>query len=204
MNQPADRRTERPFIHSNYGDQRLKMTKVLAWTVIAVLTALLASAEEKPILITEQDKINYAMGINFVRKTLMQQPGVVNLDLVIQGMRDAVAGESLLLSESEIRMAGAAGPAGTGPSERRAAEPRLENSRAADIENKKAADEVVQLASVAFSGGSGTLQEQDKQAPADYSVNSFSRKGITTRAQTLIDRNAAARANTTLHKANGR
>jgi hypothetical protein len=63
-------------------------------------------AEEQTALKTRADKESYGTGVEFVR-TLQQRAGAVNLDLVIQGMKDALTGEKLLLSESEISMAGA-------------------------------------------------------------------------------------------------
>jgi hypothetical protein len=59
-------------------------------------------AEEQTVLKSRSEKENYAIGVEFVR-TLQQRAGAVNLDLVIQGMQDALTGEHLLMNEADIR-----------------------------------------------------------------------------------------------------
>ncbi|HWR73002.1 MAG TPA: FKBP-type peptidyl-prolyl cis-trans isomerase [Nitrospirota bacterium] len=70
-------------------------------------TALLAvqvSAGEPPELKTDKDKVNYAIGVNFIGN--IKRQGIdIDLDLVIQGMKDAHTGGKLLLTDDELRKA---------------------------------------------------------------------------------------------------
>lgn len=78
----------------------------LKWMVVLGIMLLTAqiSAGEAPLLKTQRDKVNYAIGANMIGN--FRQQGIeIDLDLVIQGMRDALAGGKLLLSEEEIRIA---------------------------------------------------------------------------------------------------
>jgi FKBP-type peptidyl-prolyl cis-trans isomerase len=51
---------------------------------------------------TEKDKVNYGIGVVTVRN--FKQQGIeIDLDMVIQGMRDALANGSLLLNEEDLR-----------------------------------------------------------------------------------------------------
>jgi FKBP-type peptidyl-prolyl cis-trans isomerase FklB len=67
-------------------------------------TALLAaqvSAKEQQVLKTDKDRVNYAIGVNFIQNLKLQ--GVeIDPDLVIQGMRDAHSGGKLLLADDEL------------------------------------------------------------------------------------------------------
>jgi FKBP-type peptidyl-prolyl cis-trans isomerase FklB len=78
----------------------------LAWVVPAagiLLAAGRVSAEPPPVLKTPKDKTNYAIGVNLISN--FRQQGVdIDLDLVVQGMRDAAAGGKYLLSDEEIRI----------------------------------------------------------------------------------------------------
>jgi len=78
----------------------MKMKLMLVMGV--VLLACQVSAEESLILKTQSDRENYTTGINIVR-TLKQQGGVINLDIVIQGMKDELTGERHLLNDDTIR-----------------------------------------------------------------------------------------------------
>lgn len=61
-----------------------------------------AQSEESPLLKTQEDEINYAIGVNMMGN--FKQQGIeINLDLVIKGMRDAASGGKLLLSEGELQ-----------------------------------------------------------------------------------------------------
>ncbi|SNB47983.1 FKBP-type peptidyl-prolyl cis-trans isomerase N-terminal domain-containing protein [Geobacter sp. DSM 9736] len=67
-----------------------------------VFQAASGSAEEAGPLKTERDRVNYAIGVNFVGN--MKRQGVtIDIDLVMLGMRDAAAGGKLLLSDEMIR-----------------------------------------------------------------------------------------------------
>ncbi len=62
-----------------------------------------AHAAESPALKTDKDKVNYAIGVNIIG-SIKQQGVDIDLDLVIQGMKDANSGGKLLLSDEEVRI----------------------------------------------------------------------------------------------------
>lgn len=69
-------------------------------------TALLVTvghAGEQPILKTDKDKVNYAIGVNIIG-SIKKQGVDIDLGLVIQGMKDAYSGGKLLLSDEEVRV----------------------------------------------------------------------------------------------------
>ncbi len=73
---------------------------------LAVLAVLLlagqASAAEKTVLKTEKDKVNYGIGVSMARN--FKQQGIdVDVNLVVKGMKDALAGKKLLMSDDELR-----------------------------------------------------------------------------------------------------
>jgi UDP-GlcNAc:undecaprenyl-phosphate/decaprenyl-phosphate GlcNAc-1-phosphate transferase len=76
--------------------------------LIAILgTAFLATqayAGEQPVLKTDKDKVNYAIGVNMIGN--FKKQGIeIDLDLVVQGMRDALSEGKLLLTDDELRKA---------------------------------------------------------------------------------------------------
>lgn len=76
----------------------------LIWIMVSgvVLLTVQVSAQETPILKTEREKVSYAIGVDVVRN--FQQQGIeVDLDLVSKGMKDALSGEKLLMTEEEFR-----------------------------------------------------------------------------------------------------
>jgi hypothetical protein len=116
----------------------------------------------------------------------MQRGGTVNLDLVVQGMLDGLNDERLLLSESEISMAGTARPAGKGKND----------SQPADLRDRKDGTAGVAPQSASADPNSNSVARQVWSKPvlstdqADRSYESNSAK----RAQDLIDRARAAKA----------
>jgi FKBP-type peptidyl-prolyl cis-trans isomerase len=77
---------------------------ISALMIAATFVAGTAGAGEQQILKTQDDKVNYAIGVNIISN--MKQQGVdLDLDLVIKGMRDAQAGGKLLLTEEELHTA---------------------------------------------------------------------------------------------------
>lgn len=70
---------------------------------VVLLTAQ-ASAGEKVVLKTQKDKVNYGIGVNIIGN-IKQQGVEIDLDLMIQGMKDAYSGGKLLLTDEEIRIA---------------------------------------------------------------------------------------------------
>ena len=74
------------------------------WTVaLGVLFFVsLVSAQENLILKDQKDKIGYSYGIDTGNK-LKNMPVSLDLNLFIMGIKDALSGGKLLLSEQEIR-----------------------------------------------------------------------------------------------------
>jgi FKBP-type peptidyl-prolyl cis-trans isomerase len=58
-------------------------------------------AQESPALKTQQDKINYGIGVG-VARNFKNQGIEANLDLVIRGMRDTLSGGPLMMTEEEL------------------------------------------------------------------------------------------------------
>jgi FKBP-type peptidyl-prolyl cis-trans isomerase FklB len=67
-----------------------------------MLLAIPAAAAEEPALKTDKDKANYGIGVS-VGRNFKQQGMEVDVDLVVQGLRDVLAGKKLLLSDEELR-----------------------------------------------------------------------------------------------------
>lgn len=76
----------------------------LKWLTLLGLLLLAAQAfgGEQLVLKTQKDKESYTTGVEFVQN-LKQQGGAVDLDIVIQGIKDGLTGENLLMTEAEIR-----------------------------------------------------------------------------------------------------
>ncbi len=65
------------------------------------LLAAQASAEETLVLKNQKDRESYAIGVEVVRK--FKRQGIeIDLDIVIRGVKDALAGEKLLLTDPQI------------------------------------------------------------------------------------------------------
>ncbi len=63
-----------------------------------------ASAEEAPVLKTQKDKMSYSIGAEAGRN--FKRLGVeVDTDLLVKGLRDALSGEKLLMTDEELRAA---------------------------------------------------------------------------------------------------
>jgi FKBP-type peptidyl-prolyl cis-trans isomerase len=69
-----------------------------------LLLATQVHAGEQPLLKTDKDKVNYAVGVNIIN-SIKQQGVEIDLDLVLQGMKDASSGGKLLLDDEELRKA---------------------------------------------------------------------------------------------------
>jgi hypothetical protein len=67
--------------------------------------AFQVEAGEPIALKTQNDQVNYAIGVNFISNLKQQGIGKVDLDLVIQGMKDAQSGGKLLMTDEEVRKA---------------------------------------------------------------------------------------------------
>jgi UDP-GlcNAc:undecaprenyl-phosphate/decaprenyl-phosphate GlcNAc-1-phosphate transferase len=73
--------------------------------LLPVLAILLLSeclpAQDSTVLKTEKDKVNYGIGVG-VARNFKSQGLEVDLDLVIRGMKDALSGAPLLMTEAEL------------------------------------------------------------------------------------------------------
>jgi FKBP-type peptidyl-prolyl cis-trans isomerase len=59
-------------------------------------------AQEVWVLKTQKDKVSYSFGVEVV-KNLKRQGIEVDTDLLLKGIRDALSGENLLMTDDEIR-----------------------------------------------------------------------------------------------------
>lgn len=60
-------------------------------------------AGEPPLLKTEKEKMSYSTGVNVVRN-LKQQGIALDQDMLIKGIKDALSGEKLLMTDQDIRI----------------------------------------------------------------------------------------------------
>jgi FKBP-type peptidyl-prolyl cis-trans isomerase len=75
------------------------------WMLImgALLLAAQVSAGDTPLLKTQKDRESYGVGVSTARN--FKRQGIdVNLDLFIQGLKDAMSNSKLLMSEQELRV----------------------------------------------------------------------------------------------------
>jgi FKBP-type peptidyl-prolyl cis-trans isomerase len=78
----------------------LKWTTVLLGMVVLVPPQVFA--EEPVVLKTQKDRVGYSIGVSVIRN--FKQKGLeIDLDVVMQGMKDALGDRKLLLTEEEIR-----------------------------------------------------------------------------------------------------
>jgi FKBP-type peptidyl-prolyl cis-trans isomerase len=79
------------------------MTRKLTWLALFGLVLLTAQCAQEPTeLKTEKDKTNYGIGVG-VARTFKQQGMDVDVNLVVQGLKDELAGKKLLMSDDELR-----------------------------------------------------------------------------------------------------
>ena len=75
------------------------------WQGLAVLGVVLLTAQcaqEPTDLKTEQDKVNYGIGVS-IGKNFKAQGMEVDVNLVMKGLKDELAGKKILLSDDELR-----------------------------------------------------------------------------------------------------
>lgn len=78
--------------------------RLLSMVAGVVLIAGHAAADEAPLLKTDADSVNYAIGVSLINN--FRQQGVdIDLPLVIRGMQDAQAGKGLLLDDAALTRA---------------------------------------------------------------------------------------------------
>ncbi|MGZ6208513.1 MAG: FKBP-type peptidyl-prolyl cis-trans isomerase N-terminal domain-containing protein [Syntrophales bacterium] len=76
---------------------------IIAIMVLAIgLVPAQASAADTPQLKTQKDKISYGIGVDVARN--FKRMGVdIDLDMLVKGLRDGMAGEKLLMTEDDLR-----------------------------------------------------------------------------------------------------
>jgi len=78
------------------------ITPSIRLILAAGLWAALAGSAATPPLTTPQERQSYSLGVDLARN--FRRQGVeLNLDLLIQGLKDGFSGEKLLMSEAELR-----------------------------------------------------------------------------------------------------
>ena len=85
-------------------DETMTLKTTVKWlAVLGVwLLAATAGAGEEPLLKTQKEKVSYELGVDVARD--IQRQGIeIDADLVIRGLRDALSGQKLLMSEKELR-----------------------------------------------------------------------------------------------------
>jgi FKBP-type peptidyl-prolyl cis-trans isomerase FklB len=81
---------------------KTEMTLQCLALLVGGFLAVQVCAEESLSLKTEKDKENYAIGVNMMRN--FKQQGVdIDLDVVMKGMKDALSGGKLLMTEADLR-----------------------------------------------------------------------------------------------------
>jgi FKBP-type peptidyl-prolyl cis-trans isomerase len=79
------------------------MTLKRQLVVLLGMVLLTAQCAQEPAeLKTEQDKVNYGIGVS-IGKNFKQQGMEVDVDLVVKGLKDELTGKKLLLSDDEMR-----------------------------------------------------------------------------------------------------
>jgi FKBP-type peptidyl-prolyl cis-trans isomerase len=82
----------------------MKLKLKLTWLVFLAigLVSTQSNAEQAPVLRTQKDKQSYATGVELFRN--FQRQGVeIDPDLIAKGMKDAQAGEKLLMNEEDLK-----------------------------------------------------------------------------------------------------
>jgi FKBP-type peptidyl-prolyl cis-trans isomerase FklB len=79
------------------------MTRKWQWLAFLGVVLLTAQCAQEPTdLKTEQDKVNYGIGVS-VARNFKQQGMEVDVNLVVKGMKDELTGKKLLMSDDELR-----------------------------------------------------------------------------------------------------
>jgi len=80
----------------------LKNVIIRTAVVTALLVAVDAGAGEVTTLQTQKDRVNYSIGVSVIRN-FKQQDLEIDLDVVMQGMKDALGSGKLLMNDEELR-----------------------------------------------------------------------------------------------------
>lgn len=82
---------------------RGRVMKLNVMVIVAMLLpAVQVGAEEPQTIKTQKEMLNYSIGAEF-GKSLKNQGVEVDLDVLLKGLKNGLSGESLLMSEKEIR-----------------------------------------------------------------------------------------------------
>jgi FKBP-type peptidyl-prolyl cis-trans isomerase FklB len=76
--------------------------KLTRLSLLGLVLLAAQCAQEPAELKTDKDKVDYGVGVS-VARGIKQQGMNVNIDLVVKGMKDELAGNKLLLSEEDLR-----------------------------------------------------------------------------------------------------
>ena len=81
-----------------------KVMNLKCMAVLAVVGLMATQVNAAPALLlkTQKDKVSYGIGVE-VAKSLKQQGVEVNVESMVKGLRDALAGGKLLMTEDEFR-----------------------------------------------------------------------------------------------------
>jgi FKBP-type peptidyl-prolyl cis-trans isomerase len=81
---------------------KLKMTMIWIAALAIGLAASYAGAAETPQLKTQKDKISYGIGVDVARN--FKRLGVdIDMDVLVKGLKDGMAGEKLMMTEDDLR-----------------------------------------------------------------------------------------------------
>src|SRR5512146_626679 len=77
---------------------------MLKWMTVVGLGLVVAhaGAEEMPVLKTQKEMVSYGIGVN-IAKSFKKDDVEFDMDLLVRGMRDGLAGDKLLMPEKDIR-----------------------------------------------------------------------------------------------------
>ena len=90
-------------LRSDFGQRGETMTRKWQWLAFLGVVLLSAQCAQEPTdLKTEQDKVNYGIGVS-VARNFRQQGMEVDINLVVKGMKDELTGKKVLLSDDELR-----------------------------------------------------------------------------------------------------
>jgi FKBP-type peptidyl-prolyl cis-trans isomerase len=91
------------ILRSNFGQKGETMIRKWQWLAFLGVILLTAQCAQEPTdLKTEQDKVNYGIGVSVARN--FKQHGMeVDVNLVVKGMKDELTGKKLLMSDDEFR-----------------------------------------------------------------------------------------------------
>ena len=82
----------------------MTLKTIVKWILFLIvgLLAVQASAEEPPLLKTQNDKLNYATGVD-IAKDLKERGIEVDVDLMTKGLNDMLSGQKLSVTKEDLR-----------------------------------------------------------------------------------------------------